>query len=114
MPVASFSASRLDKLLADIAAQDTIGLDLLREIASQLRRITGEMDVPAKKVVARILLSVMQSICDKYDGEPMTARESASIATFVRGPVQDAIRFLIGASPNANDRAIAIIERLTE
>lgn len=114
MPIASFSARRLDKLLADTAAQDTIGLDLLREIASQVRPITGEMDIPAKKVVARILLSVMQSICDKYDGDPMTADVSASIAAFVRGPVQDAIRFLISGSPNANDRAIVIIERLTE
>jgi len=112
--ITSFSARRLDKLLADIAAQDTIGLDLLREIGSQLRAISGEMDIPAKKVVAITLVSTMQSICDKYDGDPMTAKESAAIAQFVRGPVQESLRFLGGDVLNPNDKAIELMSRLTE
>jgi hypothetical protein len=112
VPVASFSARRLDKLLADIAARPTIGLDLLREIGSQLRAVAEEMDLPAKKVVARTLVSTLQSICDKYDGEPMTAEESATVAELVGGPVQDALRFLNADDLNPNDAAIALMARL--
>ncbi len=112
MPIASFSARRLENLLIEISEQPTIGLDLLRDITARLRTIIDELDEPARKVVAWMLIKTLQSICERYDGEPMTVDASEAVAGFVRGPVQEALRFMGSDTVNPNQQAIELAARL--
>lgn len=113
MPLASFSAHRLVALLADIGTQPVIGVDTLRDIASALRAVQGELSQPAKQVLAWALATIMQSLCDGYDGEPMTVEASMGIARFVHGPVLDALQNLVGEDI-APDQAILLISTLLQ
>jgi hypothetical protein len=114
MPVSSLSLRRLDQLLAETGVRQTVGLDQLREITSQLRDMAAEMDSATKTVVAWTLIQSLQSLCEKYDGEPMTVNESAAIAHFVRGPVRDALRFLGNNAALSDSMAIDLMVRVIE
>lgn len=67
----------------------------------------ANFDAP-RKVVAWVLAKQMDSLCDRYDGDPMTVEASEALALQLRTTVRDALQFLSEPTPSAEARAVRL------
>jgi hypothetical protein len=105
MPISSFSAKQLASLILRIS-ENTMGLDALRcDVVPLACDIISQTDDDSKKVLAYVLWKKCLSICDHFDGEPMTEEESQTIVTHLRGVIMETLQFLGG---NVENDKIAI------
>jgi hypothetical protein len=107
----SLSAKRLDELIAVLASGDTVGVDVLRDIACQARAITKEVSEPAGIVLAWVLMKKMESICDAFEADPMTVADSVFIVDSLRNSVRAALIFLNGEN-YSEQRGLALAAKL--
>jgi hypothetical protein len=89
--------------LVDIGSQPTIGLDFLRDVAALARGILDEVNDPVRRVLAWVLLTTVNSICGRFDGEAVTVEDATEMARFVRGPVQEALLHCQSGQATAED-----------
>jgi DNA mismatch endonuclease (patch repair protein) len=90
-PLREREAKRLDDLLGTLSEDGTIGLDTLRDAASCARAASRELDDGPRKVVAWVLAKQMDSLCDRYDGAPITVEASEALTRLLRTVVREVL-----------------------
>ena len=101
--VTSFSANKVASLISKFA-NDTIGIDVLRhDVVPVLRDVISQADDASKKVLAYVLWTKCLSICDYFDGEPMSHEASQALVNQLKGTITEALRLLASDGDNVKE-----------
>ncbi len=99
---ASFSSQRLFKLLASIEKSGFVSFDDIVDLGKIARGILKETDSREKRIIAFVLVQLSDIFYQRFEGEPISAEESAHITKNMSAPFRQAIKILL-ENKSSND-----------
>jgi hypothetical protein len=113
MSIHSLLPKQAENLLSEIYKNGFISQDNISDLSKYIGQYHKTADCSGRKVVSYVLWRVLLSYRAKYDGEPMTAEESASLVTKLQ-PTSRLLQYLQGSVELGSDEVIKITKNIID